>query len=951
MKNIIFFLFFLFFLFFTNNLSAQLDTTFWFVAPEVAQSHGDRPIVFRFATLATPSIITVSQPANAAFPTQIINLAANSAYTLDLTNWIDIIENKPANSILNFGFKITASSSITAYYEVTPTCNCNPDIFSLKGKNSLGTAFLTPFQNFLDNASYARSGFNIVATENNTSVTIIPTQNIVGHAAGIPFTINLNIGQTYFAQAISTAAGLHLGGSSVVSNKKIAITLHDDSANGTPYGGCADLQGDQLIPISILGTEYIALKGYLNGPDKVYILATSNGTSLSIDGVNVGTINASQTYVHTLSNPTAYIVSSDSVYVLHQSGFGCEVGEAILPPLVCTGSNVVPFTRSTNEFFALNILVPSGGENNFTYNGASGVILGSNFNFVPGTSNAWKYAQLNMSSTVIVQQGARIENPTFKFHMGLIHGGASSGCRFGYFSDFASLKYEIQSSDESYCEGSTINLTSNTLPGATYNWLGPNNFSEIGSNVNIDNAQLADAGSYYVFGQLPGACILLPDTIQISIIPVPQVPTIFNDGPWCSNSNGEIWSNVTNPFACIWLDEVGAILSQNDTLYFNSPITANSITVNLMAFIDNCFSDTTTQTIQVFDPPNSTITSPTEVCGNSIDLTSLIQQANGDPINSITWLNMNSMQVIGSTQNINNFTALNTPSTQETYILNAISNNGCINSDTIIITFNPFPLASIDYDDLCNGSEIEFSLNNGWQGNPAIGESLTETIYYGDGDVDTFFPLNPVHVYNAVGSYTVSYVLESSNGCADSVTILILLQDEPTANPLITPVCGQQVTIQSNLSLGNFNLSEILWDFPGVASTSQVNFSQTFPSSGNYSANLTLTGNNGCTFEFPFQFFIIPSVELLDLEIPNVITANGDGINDEIVLDPLFENCYSYELLIVNRWGNLVYTMKSDENPFKGKDELGQNLVPGVYTYFLKSGGGERTGFITLIRD
>ena len=948
MKNIIFFLFFLFF---TNNLSAQLDTTFWFVAPEVAQSHGDRPIVFRFATLATPSIITVSQPANAAFPTQIINLAANSAYTLDLTNWIDIIENKPANSILNFGFKITASSSITAYYEVTPTCNCNPDIFSLKGKNSLGTAFLTPFQNFLDNASYARSGFNIVATENNTSVTIIPTQNIVGHTAGVPFTINLNIGQTYFAEAISTAAGLHLGGSSVVSNKKIAITLHDDSANGTPYGGCADLQGDQLIPISILGTEYIALKGYLNGPDKVYILATSNGTSLSIDGVNVGTINASQTYVHTLSNPTAYIVSSDSVYVLHQSGFGCEVGEAILPPLVCTGSNVVPFTRSTNEFFALNILVPSGGENNFTYNGASGVILGSNFNFVPGTSNAWKYAQLNMSSTVIVQQGARIENPTFKFHMGLIHGGASSGCRFGYFSDFASLKYEIQSSDESYCEGSTINLTSNTLPGATYNWLGPNNFSEIGSNVNIDNAQLADAGSYYVFGQLPGACILLPDTIQISIIPVPQVPTIFNDGPWCSNSNGEIWSNVTNPFACIWLDEVGAILSQNDTLYFNSPITANSITVNLMAFIDNCFSDTTTQTIQVFDPPNSTITSPTEVCGNSIDLTSLIQQANGDPINSITWLNMNSMQVIGSTQNINNFTALNTPSTQETYILNAISNNGCINSDTIIITFNPFPLASIDYDDLCNGSEIEFSLNNGWQGNPAIGESLAETIYYGDGDVDTFFPLNPVHVYNAVGSYTVSYVLESSNGCADSVTILILLQDEPTANPLITPVCGQQVTIQSNLSLGNFNLSEILWDFPGVASTSQVNFSQTFPSSGNYSANLTLTGNNGCTFEFPFQFFIIPSVELLDLEIPNVITANGDGINDEIVLDPLFENCYSYELLIVNRWGNLVYTMKSDENPFKGKDELGQNLVPGVYTYFLKSEGDERTGFITLIRD
>ncbi|MFM7467582.1 MAG: hypothetical protein ACKO2O_06740, partial [Crocinitomicaceae bacterium] len=160
---------------------SQLDTTFWFVAPEVAQNHGDRPIVFRFATLAQPATITVAQPANPAFPVQVINLAANSAQTLDLTTWIDITENKPANTILNFGFKITATAQITAYYEVTPTCNCNPDIFSLKGKNALGKAFLTPFQNFLNNASYARSGFNIVATENNTSITIIPSQNIVGH--------------------------------------------------------------------------------------------------------------------------------------------------------------------------------------------------------------------------------------------------------------------------------------------------------------------------------------------------------------------------------------------------------------------------------------------------------------------------------------------------------------------------------------------------------------------------------------------------------------------------------------------------------------------------------------------------------------------------------------------------------------------------------------------------
>ena len=133
---------------------AQLDTLFWFVAPEIAQSHGDRPIVFRFATLATPATITISQPANPAFPTQVINLGANAAQSLDLTPWIDIIENKPSNSVLNYGFKIHATAAIMAYYEVVTSCNCNPDIFALKGKNALGTNFIISAQTYLSNANY-----------------------------------------------------------------------------------------------------------------------------------------------------------------------------------------------------------------------------------------------------------------------------------------------------------------------------------------------------------------------------------------------------------------------------------------------------------------------------------------------------------------------------------------------------------------------------------------------------------------------------------------------------------------------------------------------------------------------------------------------------------------------------------------------------------------------------
>ena len=88
-------------LLFTSNICAQLDTAFWFVAPEVTQIHGDRPIVFRFSSLENASTITIDQPSNPAFPVQTINLGPNESQTIDLTAWIDIIENKPANQILN----------------------------------------------------------------------------------------------------------------------------------------------------------------------------------------------------------------------------------------------------------------------------------------------------------------------------------------------------------------------------------------------------------------------------------------------------------------------------------------------------------------------------------------------------------------------------------------------------------------------------------------------------------------------------------------------------------------------------------------------------------------------------------------------------------------------------------------------------------------------------------
>lgn len=918
---------------------AQLDTLFWFVAPEVAQSHGDRPIVFRFASLSQGATITISQPANPGFPTQVVTLAANDAQTLDLTTWIDQIENKPANTVLPYGFKISSTAPVMAYYEVTPTCNCNPDIFALKGNNSLGTAFVIPAQNFLNNASYARSGFNVVATQDNTIITINPKQAIVGHAANVPFTIVLQKGETFSAEAISILANQHLSGSTVSSNFPVAITIHDDSMSGAPYGGCADIMGDQLIPNQVIGSEYIILKGYLNGPDKIYVVAVQNNTQISIDGSPVATINATETYVHTLSNPTVLIQTSTPAHVLHTTGFGCEVGGAVLPSVVCTGSNTVAFVRSTNEFFALNILVPNGGENDFTFNGNPGIINASQFNFVPGTNNAWKYAQIDATSFVGVQQASRIDNPNFKFHLGVVHGGSSSGCRYGYFSDFAAAQYQISVNDQSFCIGDPIQLNTNTLSGATYNWTGPNNFTFSGPQIQIASAALSDAGMYTISGYLPGTCAIQPDTIDIEVHALPLAPIISSNGPVCQGDVLAFWSNDE---ADQYLWSSGGQTSASDTLLVNGLAGIYEVTLSIID-TNGCLSPPSILDEDIVNLPTILYNGPLSVCGTEVLLEANTNNDPQDPIASISWSNNGT--IIG-TQNPQSFDLASNNGSIESFFVTVISQLGCIATDTFNLSFNPYPQAEFEFTPLCNGQTVNFTNLSNWQGLPLPGTSIQQTFLPGDNQILNDFPSS--YTYNQSGSFTGTLILSSSAGCTDTTTQNIQLVAVPQINLQSTDTCGQTASFQANFSAQSTNIQNFQWLING-SSYNQNPITLSFDQAGNIPYTFTLNLTNGCSYSASGSIDIIPSVTLSSLVFPNVISTSSEVENQKWFIDPLYENCAQFELHILNRWGQTIFSSSSAQKVFDGKNEQGEILSEGIYFYLFISGEEKRQGYFHLI--
>ena len=127
------------FLFISIALNGQVDKEFWFAAPGITESHGDQPILFRMSAQDAPTTVRISLPAFPQFDPVVFDMEPLESKSVDLTGWIDTLECKYPFTIRPNGIHISATEPITAYYEVNR--HNNPEIFTLKGRNALGTHF------------------------------------------------------------------------------------------------------------------------------------------------------------------------------------------------------------------------------------------------------------------------------------------------------------------------------------------------------------------------------------------------------------------------------------------------------------------------------------------------------------------------------------------------------------------------------------------------------------------------------------------------------------------------------------------------------------------------------------------------------------------------------------------------------------------------------------------
>jgi len=95
------------------------------------------------------------------------------------------------------------------------------------------------------------------------------------------------------------------------------------------------------------------------------------------------------------------------------------------------------------------------------------------------------------------------------------------------------------------------------------------------------------------------------------------------------------------------------------------------------------------------------------------------------------------------------------------------------------------------------------------------------------------------------------------------------------------------------------------------------------------------------------------TIHVQGLDIPNVFTPNGDGVNDLFVVDN--HGMGTLNMLIFNRWGAKVYEWNATQTAWDGTALDGEDVADGVYFYILTAKGEdghpyEERGNITLIR-
>lgn len=424
--------------------------------------------------------------------------------------------------------------------------------------------------------------------------------------------------------------------------------------------------------------------------------------------------------------------------------------------------------------------------------------------------------------------------------------------------------------------------------------------------------------------QIPGISVVIAPEVQVSIptasfsaqtVCVNTLSSFNDQSSFQSGGSITQWS---------WNFGDGSNLSTSQNP-IHAYATSGTFTVTLTVTSSTGCTDDFTGQVTVNEGATAGFTATNVCIGNTTDF------INTSGLNATSWTWNFGDGTTATTQTASHSYA--SPGTY-TVTITVQTANGCISIASNPVTVYALPTIQAGQDvTICVGQNTALTASGGssytWTPTLTNGQSVSPA---------------QTTTYNVVGT--------DANNCQNTDEVTVLVLPIPTANvsadTLVAPP-GTTITF-SNSSTNATNYS---WNFGNgsqITTPDLADQTETYLNQGIYS--VTLTASNGyCNNSETVTITII--VPVLEYFIPNVFTVTGDNINETWSVQT--KNAVSSNVLIFNRWGNVIAELTEPNESWDGTVN-GKKASSGVYfyKYELMDNYNETTkghGHFTLISD
>lgn len=455
-------------IFFTiNTLFAQRDTEHWIAPYFDSYNLGSYTNMLYLSTdSVTPFDVTIYNN-NIVLTT--VTISKGNPQTYKVAN------NLISSQTLTDAFNVTTKG---LYLKATKPFYCSlrlaqdihGEIITSKGKAGIGKKFFVAQSPNTDLTSYYNFTAGIMATEDNTNVTVTwnaatPGVTFINGSSvtGNTHSVTLQKGQSFIYAGSGSQAGNKNGfmGAKIVSDKPITLTNGSCNGNFSASPSGTDPILDQSVPVERLGNTFAMVKTRSTQPslnmEGGLIIATEDNTEVYINGVNtpVATLNTGEWY---RINETSYVTqagagnhsnmfisTTKNVYLYQFIGIDSNAatnGFNYIPPLNCFLPRKIDEIGKINEMplGTAGASTPSGimvKLNILTEAGAT-VMVNSNPPLpadgpypLTGNTNWVTYAISGVSGNISITSTKAVTAG--------INGGYSSAGYGGYFAGFSSI--------------------------------------------------------------------------------------------------------------------------------------------------------------------------------------------------------------------------------------------------------------------------------------------------------------------------------------------------------------------------------------------------------------------------------------------------------------------------------------------------------------------------------